>query len=560
MERRSPVAEGLDPAMTDDARTSQQAALAELGRRALAGAGIFELCDSTVRLLAENLGVEHAGVLELAPDRDCLIVTAGVGWQEGVIGMRVGVGTKSQSGYTLQSRAPVITEDLPNETRFVPQPTLLESGIKSGVTVIIPGRERPYGVLAAHSTSLREFTHDDVLFFTAMASTLGSMIEYVRAQERLGETEVKYRNLVEQVPAVVYIDAVDDISTVLYISPQVYELTGYTQAEHLAHPELWVQRLHRDDRDRVLAESNRTNETGDPWHMEYRMIHPDGRIVWVRDDAVLLRDDHGRPLYWQGILLDVTEEKMAEEALRRAYEREHEAAEELRSVNEMKNAFLAAVSHEVRTPLSSVLGYAMTLERPDISLPEEEQKELTHRLAVNARKLERLLADLLDLDRLSRGVLEPRRRLTNMPQLTNRVIEETDLRGHPVILDVEPLMVHVDAPKVERVVENLLVNAVKHTEPEDRVWLRVARRHEGVLIAVEDEGPGVPDELKAEVFEPFRQGGNGGSHVSGTGIGLSLVARFAELHGGHAWVEDRTGGGARFNVYIPGVVQALPEG
>jgi signal transduction histidine kinase len=223
----------------------------------------------------------------------------------------------------------------------------------------------------------------------------------------------------------------------------------------------------------------------------------------------------------------------------------------------MKNAFLAAVSHELRTPLSSVLGYALTLERPEISLPLEQQKELTHRLAINARKLERLLSDLLDLDRLARGVLEPRRRPTDMPRLMARLIEETDLGGHQVVLEVEPLVIQVDAPKVERVVENLLVNASKHTPPDARVWLRIASRDEGVLITVEDEGPGIPDDLKAVVFEPFLQGNGEGDRVPGTGIGLSLVARFAELHGGRAWVEDRSGGGASFNVYIPGPVAAL---
>jgi PAS domain S-box-containing protein len=540
-----------------ETRTSQQAALAELGRRTLAGAGIQELADWTTRLLAENLGVEHSAVLELSPDGDYFLVMAGVGWRDGIVGhLRVGVGRESQAGYTLQSRAPVITDNLPEETRFVPHPTLLEYGVRSGVTVIIPGRDRPYGVLAAHTTSARTFTHDDVLFFTAMANTLGSMIEYVRSEERLRQTENKYRNLVEQVPAVVYVDDVDDLSTVLYISPQVFKLTGYTQAEHLAHPELWLQRLHNEDRERVLAELKHTNDTGDPWRIEYRMIRPDGRVVWVRDEAVLLRDDHGRPLCWQGVLLDVTEDRQAEEALRRAYEREHQAAERLRALDEMKNAFLAAVSHELRTPLSSVLGYALTLERPEISLPPEEQRELTHRLAINARKLERLLSDLLDLDRLARGVLEPRRRPTDLPRLVSRVIEETDLGGHEVVVEVAPLVIQVDAPKVERVVENLLVNAAKHTAPDARVWLRTARRDEGVLITVEDEGPGVPDDLKAAVFEPFLQGNGGGDHVPGTGIGLSLVARFAELHGGRAWVEDRSGGGASFNVYIPGPVHS----
>lgn len=540
---------------TFGSRKSQQAAVAELGRIALAGAGLQELSDATTRLLADNLGVEHAGVLELSADGDHLLVTAGVGWRDGIVGrFRVGVGSESQSGYTLQSLAPVITNDLPNETRFRPHPTLLEYGVKSGVTVIIPGRDRPYGVLAAHTTSVRTFTHDDVLFFMAMANTLGSMIEYVRSQERLRETEAKYRNLVEQVPAVVYIDDVDDISTVLYISPQVEDLTGYSQDQHLADPMLWVKRLHSDDRERVLAESKRTNETGEPWRIEYRMLRPDGRVVWVRDEAVLLRDDHGRPLCWQGVLLDVTEERRAEETLRRAYAREHQAAEGLRALDEMKNAFLAAVSHELRTPLSAVLGYALTLERPDISLPPEDQKDLTHRLAVNARKLQRLLADLLDLDRLARGVLEPRRRATDLSALTIRVIEGADLGGHRVDVDVEPVVVQIDASKVERVLENLLVNAAKHTSPDCRIWLHATRRNEGVQITVEDEGPGVPDELKAAVFEPFRQGHGPGEHVPGTGIGLSLVARFAELHGGRAWVEDRSGGGASFSVYIPGAI------
>jgi PAS domain S-box-containing protein len=539
-----------------ETRMSQQAALAELGRLTLAGAGIQELADWTTRFLAENLGVEHSAVLELSPGGDDFLVRAGVGWEDGLVGhVRVGVGRESQSGFTLQSRAPVITENLPEETRFVPHPTLLEYGVKSGVTVIIPGRDRPYGVLAAHSTRARTFTHEDVLFFTAMANTLGSMIEYVRSEDRLRQTENKYRNLVEQVPAVVYVDDVDDLSTVLYISPQVLKLTGYTQAEHLAHPELWLQRLHSEDRERVLAELKYTNDTGDPWRIEYRMIRPDGRVVWVRDEAVLLRDERGRPLCWQGVLLDVTEERQSEGALRRAYEREREVAERLRELDEMKNAFLAAVSHELRTPLSSVLGYALTLERPEITLPPDQQKELTHRLAVNARKLERLLLDLLDLDRLARGVLEPRRRPTDMPRLMARLIEETDLGGHQVVLEVEPLVIQVDAPKVERVVENLLVNASKHTPPDARVWLRIASRDEGVLITVEDEGPGIPDDLKAVVFEPFLQGNGEGDRVPGTGIGLSLVARFAELHGGRAWVEDRSGGGASFNVYIPGPVE-----
>jgi signal transduction histidine kinase len=115
----------------------------------------------------------------------------------------------------------------------------------------------------------------------------------------------------------------------------------------------------------------------------------------------------------------------------------------------------------------------------------------------------------------------------------------------------EPVVAWVDPAKVERVVENLLANADRHTTPDTPVWVTVARQDGGVLLAVEDAGGGVPKELRSALFEPFRQGPGAPAHAPGVGIGLSLVARFAELHGGRAWVQDRPGGGASFRVLLP---------
>jgi signal transduction histidine kinase len=162
-----------------------------------------------------------------------------------------------------------------------------------------------------------------------------------------------------------------------------------------------------------------------------------------------------------------------------------------------------------------------------------------------------LMTDLLDLDRLDRGIVEPRRFPVEVGHLARAIVERSEaLRGREVIVEDDGASSNVDAAKVERIVENLLVNAARHTDDGTRIWVRVRRDGEGVAIAVEDDGPGVPDAFKEVIFDAFRRGPDA-DRRPGRGIGLSLVARFAELHGGRAWVEDRPGGGAAFRVWLP---------
>ena len=158
----------------------------------------------------------------------------------------------------------------------------------------------------------------------------------------------------------------------------------------------------------------------------------------------------------------------------------------------------------------------------------------------------------MDLDRLSRGIVAPKRRPTDVARLVGRVAQEWRLlNDRELTLELEPVVVWLDPGKVERIVENLLANAARHTPGDSPVWVRVRRDRGGVQIAVDDAGAGVPPELRASVFEPFRQGPGTPTHAPGVGIGLSLVARFAQLHGGRAWVDDRQGGGSSFRVFIP---------
>jgi PAS domain S-box-containing protein len=376
-----------------------------------------------------------------------------------------------------------------------------------------------------------------------------------RVERQLREAEAKYRTLVEQIPAITYTDLADESMTTVYISPQIESILGFTPDEYCGDPDLWYKRLHPDDSERALATYLEGRASGRSFSLEYRMIARDGRVVWFRDDAVVLRDEHGNPSLIHGVMFDITQRKQMEEELERALRTEREATERLRALDDLKNTFLHAVSHELRTPLSSVLGFALTLEREELGLTTQERLDITRRLAVNARKLEQLLTDLLDLDRLDRGIVEPRRRPTDIASLVRRAVESSEILGtRPVTVETDLVVVGVDASKVERIVENLLANAAKHTPPGTSIWVRVGHESHGVLITVEDDGPGVPSELRDRIFEPFSRGPDAPQHSPGVGIGLSLVAKFAELHGGRAWVNERSGGGASFKVFLPGEI------
>jgi signal transduction histidine kinase len=248
----------------------------------------------------------------------------------------------------------------------------------------------------------------------------------------------------------------------------------------------------------------------------------------------------------QGVIVDITERKRAEQEVQRAWERERQVSEHLRSLDELKSLLLHAVSHDLRGPITAILGSALVLEDGDRELDEDKRADLVHGIAASARKLNRLVTDLLDLDRLERGIVEPDRRPTDVGALVRRVVAELGLDDHVAIAAASG-EVDVDPVQVERIVENLLVNATKHTPAGTAIRIDVLRDADGVEIDVSDAGPGVPEELREVIFEPFRQG-NGGQ---GLGIGLSLVSRFAALHGGRAWVEDGSGGGARFRVTLP---------
>ena len=269
---------------------------------------------------------------------------------------------------------------------------------------------------------------------------------------------------------------------------------------------------------------------------------------------VVARDVTERRQVEERLCAALNHERVATDRLEASLVRERAAAEHLRTLDELKSGFLQAVSHDLRTPLASVLGISLTLQRGRGQLGPADADDLLGRLIANARKLDRILTGLLELDRLDRGIVELRRERVDLDRLVAGVVSEAReelLDAHPVSLELLPVQVLADAAKVERIVENLLANAARHTDPGTPIWVRVTAGDRGALLCVDDAGPGVPVEQRESIFRPFQRGPGVGSYAPGSGVGLALVAQFASLHDGQAWVEDRAGGGASFRVLLP---------
>ncbi len=225
---------------------------------------------------------------------------------------------------------------------------------------------------------LGQGVYDESGSATAVEGLIYDVTERERADGRLREAEERYRTLVERVPAIVYVQEPGEQSRTTYVSPQNETILGYSPEECLADPDHWIKVMHPDDRERVLAEDRRTDETGEPFKAEYRQFAKDGSVVWLRDEATLVRDEAGEPLYWLGVQTDVTESKEAEEAARRNEER-------LRSLADAAfEGILISDGGEIleaNRALTDMLGYALadTVGRSALEFLAPEYRDLVVR-------------------------------------------------------------------------------------------------------------------------------------------------------------------------------------
>lgn len=305
-------------------RIAQQEVVAQFGQYALRESSLQAVFEHAMVVVAHTLNAELCKVLEILPDGKELILRAGVGWQNGIVGKaKVSAGSESQAGYTLSSKAPVIVRDLRAETRFT-GPTLLRAhGVISGMSVIISERERPFGVLGVHTTRQRDFTNDDVHFLQSIANVLASAIEGDRAQRELRESEQRFALAVEASNAGIW--DWDLAADCVYYSPLWKRQLGFAENEVSDSHEEWSSRLHPDDRERVLSEvAAYLREPRGAFETEFRMRCKDGSWRWIRSRAGAQLDEHGRPRRLIGWHVDVTDQKRLEQEVSEISSREQQ--------------------------------------------------------------------------------------------------------------------------------------------------------------------------------------------------------------------------------------------
>src|SRR5881398_915030 len=294
----------------------QQEAVAHLGQQALAGAPVRDLMDAAVGFAARVLEVEFASVLEFRPESRTLVLRGGVGWGD-TSRVIIPADADSHAGYTLRAAGPVVVEDLATDTRFASAPLLVERGVVSSLSVLIHGKDRPFGILGAHQARRREFTIHDTHFLQAIANVLATAIDRAATEQALRHSEEHFRSLIENASDIVTI--VGDNGVFRYASPSVERVLGYGPAELLERSAFDL--VHPEDIALVAeALARALQQPHSPQLAEFRFRHRDGS--WRVLEAVgQARVDGGGAAQLIVNARDVTQRRRQERALRESKER-----------------------------------------------------------------------------------------------------------------------------------------------------------------------------------------------------------------------------------------------
>lgn len=340
------------------------------------------------------------------------------------------------------------------------------------------------------------------------------------------------------------------------VSGGLVERLEASEVELCADPGAWVLRIHPDDRERVVAERARACGNG-RLETEYRLLRPGREDLWVHDIAIC-RDGTGRVL--DGLVLDLTEHHNADRTLAGLHDARLASVTQLVRATTLRDTTLRLFVHDLRSPLSAVGGLARTLQERGDEIDAADRDRITERIVHAASRVADMVDDFVeywDWDLTLDATRAPTSPVA-FADLVPTVLAEVDVAPDRVEVDVDDdLRVDGTPELLRRVLVGLVRNALVHTPEDASVRLRAMHVDGRVVVAIEDDGPGIPEELRDRVFEPrvrLATPDGDGSRGTGTGlgVGLSLVRAAVDLLGGEIRVLEGVDGGAVFRVELPG--------
>jgi signal transduction histidine kinase len=554
-----------------EARVEQQGAMAELSRLAAEGQGAQALMEAAVPIIARALHVDCVELLEQVPDG--LVLRAGLGWQPGPIGtMNAVEHDDSAAGQVLRSRETVLTLDLSHGHRSTPSRRLAEAGLTSGLAVRVPGSQRPFGVLAVYSKKQRTFHRADAEFVRTAAALLSTALSWCRAQS--------YAKVLLQLGADIC-DALDPAELVdraqrrtsIALPCNAVALLRWDQrqqsfrftsgsgipAEAMAPiEELFFERDSWLGRRLAHSGAFAANDMQlQKWlSAEFRARFPVSAFI-----AAPLRvpgTDLGTLVAFSTVPGDAFGPEQVEFctaiAGHLALALDHmRMIEELEYARQAKADFVATMSHELRTPLHVIMGYNDLLLEGVLGRLSLEQVESLQHVSERARELLNLIRAMLTLTQIEGSGLPQEMDVKALVRELEAEFGEAGKNAAPrPVWNVAPGIpkVRTERAKLKVIIEHLVDNAVKFTDPDGCVRVDFRPSEGGIEVTVSDSGIGIDSERLPTLFEPFRAV-QGLSTMESDGVGLYTVRRLLDMLGGTITVETTPGRGSVFRVWVP---------
>jgi len=509
-----------------------QSVLARIGTLAVSDASAQELMNEAVRYTAHALGLELCKILIAQDDDDHLVVVAGIGIENELIGrLTIEGGTHSQAGFAIRERVPVIVRDLRLETRFTPSKLLTEHGGIAGMCVPMLVEDRVYGVMTAHAKQVRDFTEKEQEFLCTVANTVATVLERRRRADT--QRDFYHRLFMSAQDGIMLTDT---DSRILEWNPALERMTGWTRDEALGQrPAILKSGKHGPE---FYGRLWQTINSGHSFVDRFVNRRKDGSEFLVWESVNPVKDRDGTTQYYMAILTDLSEREQMLEALRHA--------EQVKLVGQLAGGIL----HEVRNPLIGLGSLATHL-----AAQEELPKAARDRCRLIAREASRI-DDLLESHL---GQLRPRPfdlQPCDLPSLIDDTLTllRPNLTKQRVFVKktiaADLPMVEASRAHLQQVCLNIAMNAIDAMPGGGDLAIDLrpeTRQTPGVLLLFSDSGKGIPHDDLQRIFEPFFTSGK----AKGVGLGLTITHDIIERHGGQLDIKSPAGRGAVVEVWLP---------